>query len=1049
MIIPFFSFSRYQSLVSMIAFSPKSSGKQQTRGHFLVFTLLLLASLHAVRAEEPVVRVVQQAAPDATTRSITFLSSGYTTSLQSVFNSDVNTVVAALSNYSTGIISDPWPRYAAQFNIYSVFEASSRRGLGVTTDTNLFCRQESAYFPRIYCSVPKIATLATYAPAVDIILVLQYSTTDRLGAGGNGIAVVTTTSTYLPVLAVHYLNRAIANLQDEFNTDAKGTSSATIPNCASDMSRAVSRWGYWLGTSTDGSAYGSGCTFGTYYAPTENQCLMRSASLNTMCPICREELNLAFFNEGVTSGYTTLASTAPLSLSAGQCPPAYETVVAGTNTVLYAGSFAASMNDVTVEWRESGATTVLATGSTFTFASTTFTLPTTIEAVITDSSQYVRPTKRSPLVSTVSFKIVASSSSASAPSCYTSLGLTSDSTSYCEDGDSCAGGTQKELSQQWTTNKTKSFTPPSYGNVRFILPVVLVGTLSVALFVGLSLYYVFRVRLAPREVLNTGFSDHLLVLLLVICIAILWCTAVAALSCASRRLGKEISVVLPVISVAVVLGSLTIAFCIVSFISVLMRWTIICALCATAGVCVSITSLIFGGFSLFGSAGGSSRQFQNVIFDRWDHGVKKRHAFVCDFQWEHQCSGFFTSCFQLGSSSCIPECASNFFMNSCGEDFTEFIKSQYSPIDGLLVAMSCLLVLCAALLYIFSMRYRSLSATGKFSRLFHNNPQPPVLPITSTEVKNARRSFKYATRGTKDGKMSVEDACDYLECVFSTLLKADDKTQLKSRDSTFITFDELMLFYFPHMQTSHSDPRMVTADEASAARSMLQLERKQWKKLESFEEAAGCLSPEDLHKTFQQHYSDVFMPDTEDILKSIRAAAAKCPDAPMCRGLSRSELEGLRGLWVSLHPEIGGCLSEKEVEKFYEYSHGEKCSIQESRQWKQKLDVRKTGKIGWAEFCYPYAQRALLQDARDYLRIVETEVPPEIVSKSFVLEVFGSSFQCAFLPYETEIPIERVIVAVLRRHSDNPLFEKRLFDKDIYHLQEVHATEVVSNKKQN
>lgn len=1005
-------------------------------------------------------KVVKRVAPDGYTRSITFLSSGYLEEDEELFDSDVKTSVTVLFNYSSGINADPWPRYAEQVNLYSVFQPSLEEGfLSLEAEdalgNNLECREGKTEFFEIACSVPKIASLASYAPAQDVVLVLVKAD-HATGTGGNGIAVVSNQPEYLPVLTVHYLNRAFANLAEEYSEGYSGScrSNAMPPNCASSKEEAKARWGYWLEQleqNSSVSVLGSGCTFSNYIAPTSNACLMRSSKYNYMCPVCRETLNLAFFEKGVQHSYALEPSTSPITLSAGQCPPAHHSIVAadGETIVLYAGDFALK-NSVSVEWRNA-AGEVLGSGIYYNPSVADLgTLPANISAVITDTSPYVQPSKRQPLQSVTTFYIVAAAPAgvtASTPSCYSALNdppATPTATSFCTEGLVCL---DKAPSIEGVPPiKGEVFQLPPMRSMDLVLPMVAAGGGSILLWLAITISFFAYFRRAPREVLDVTVLDRLLVMLISALVAGMWVFSICAVGVANQRRKREITVYFPVCLVTMILCSVTMALAAYNYLAVLLRWYWSCAISAVLSASLGVALFVFGVFAILASAGSSSQQFQDLLHKRWQRAVSGEESFVCPFQRAYDCSGYFTSCFQLNSSVCSLSCDANFYMDSCGPHFTDIFEVQYSPIDALIIVVSCLLVIISALDTLYYMRYRQISSSGAFCRKFRRDPHPPVLPITFTEARRARRSFDFAAR--KSGKKLPSDkAIKFLEMVFTDPITNEEKEVIQQAQS--LSFDELMLIYFPHTQTSKMDPRMLTPDEAELTFDMLQLERKQFRKLEEFEEAAGCLSPEALHKIFQEKFSTVFMPDKEEILKAVEAEAHNCPEAAMCRGLSRTELEGLRGLWVAVNPSIVGPLDDDALRAFYEYSHpGHTCAPgAQLEKWKKDLDVLERGEIGWGEFCYPYAQRALLEDARSYLRSVESDLPPEMLSREFVMEKYGNGLASCFLPNEKMIPIERVVVTVMRRWSDNPLHEKKLFEANLYHNTVLHHTEEEKRKK--
>eukprot|EP00796_Vickermania_ingenoplastis_P007276 gene7276-5120_t len=1029
--------------------SRRSGGPQRGTAVVVLWAVALVALLcgpvPTVAARQAKLRVVRQSAPDGVTRSITFLSSGYAAWEEAKFHSDVNTCVAALSNYSTGIIADPWPRYADQMNLYAVFEASSLPGFGV--DNNLGCMRPGTAYNEMWCSVSQVTSLATYAPSQDVLLVLVNDGAAD-GIGGNGLAVITNNAEYMALLAVHYLNRAIANLAEEFSEGVHGDARDPVPNCVPSRPDALSEWHHWIEelTKEGVSLAGSGCTFSNYYSLTQHNCLMRTSEYNAMCPVCREQLNKAFFFNGVADGYARKPSTAGIYLGAGQCPPANEIVVTTATTVLYAGNFA-EKNDVSVTWMNAN-NEELGTGKYY--EAPAVSAATTIRAVIKDASPYLLPGDTQ--TSDVVFHLVPSAPAGvttAVPKCYGALeGAPAAGTSptYCPDGSACPSGTPAPEEADEALDGAKFVLPPLRDR-DFTIPVAIGGGISLAIWLLITIAYFVHYRRAPREVLDVTTADRFIIVVLCVLITLVWIFAVFTLGASHAREKREIVVHLPVCAVTVILCSVTLGLAAVNYIAALLRKYLLCAVCAACGAGVGISLFIFGVFAILSTAGSASAQFQSMLYNRWKLAVSENERFLCPFQRQYECSGYFTSCFEIASTACITSCNANHYMKSCGEDFTHVFKRQYKPIDALILVVSCLHILVGAMDAIYYMRYRQIASTGRFCRSFRHNPHPPVLPITFNEARRARKSFAYASRHT-NGKMSGKAAVRFVECIFDIPVEEEERKRIMSLDT--MNFDELMLVYFPYAQTTRMDPRMLTPDEAEATSDMLQLERKQYRRLQEFEECSGCLSPERLHFIFQTGFGKVFMPLKEEILAAIRNEAAKCPEAPMCRGLSPAQIEGLRGLWVSVHPSISGELSDGELEILYNYTHDDTCNSSEKlKQFKKKLDVRGTGQIRWGEFCYPYAQKALLRDAREYLKAVESDLPPELLPKSFVMEKYGESMRSVFLPYEEEIPVERVVVALMRRWSDNPLHERQLFETDIYHTQELHNVEEVTLDKKN
>lgn len=1118
------------------------------------------------------VGTVQKPGEVGTTRSITFLSSGYGSDDYDSFLDAIETCMKTLSSSNASdasmVNADPWPRYIGSMNVYYVFEPSAYIGAPMVDEmyysdeenlNNLKCFFQS--FPVITgiylsCSVSSIQRLASFAPEQDLLVVIVNENTISAGTAGDGMAVLTTQEMYLPVLLIHYLSRALANLADEFSQGFPGETLETVPNCAKTLEEAAQRWSSFFPSnalSTDivvnsrescdsndpdstsllasSHDYPVGCTFSNFYAPSTS-CLMRSTAVDVLCPVCREAISLAFGSStaAVRQSEPVNSSMVSLSLSLGQCPPPHTIIVARNQTVaLFAGDFALknaapslqatfslasqaiverkegpllqdfSNSTAEVEWSigtsaEDHSGRVVHTGAYFhvPLSAVAANGSTFVTARIVDRSPFVRPSRQADVAkSTIVFELVQEAPSdvtPTIPSCYQRsggesggflLGQEAAAPVFCPADKECNGSIPNShsffsfsyLSSSSPSNRTSvsrrplvassilpaheqeeqgkvwSGVAPSFsfslnttsengtssaahhaaqrattgaGSGRrkdFFIPLIISGSCSILVLLSFLLYYRLRVSQAPREVLCINFLDRVLMSLLCGIILTVWVFSVVNTAESNLKNGPtHISVLLPVASSLLWLSAATTVFCAVNFLSCLMRWPFVCAICAAAEVLLGVGSFIFGGYSMLAALGGESKEFQDLFYTYWVNGAQKKADWVCPFQETHQCSGYAVSCFQINSTACISNCSGNIAMLPCGLAFTHEFSSQFDLLYSLTLTMSCLMVLCASLNVIYYLRFRQLSSSEHFRRTFRLDPHSPVLPITFTEARIARKSFNYAARH-QDGKLSAEEALKFLDAAFGTPITNDEVKVISSKPEW--TFDELMLTYFPFVQTSLTDPRMLAPDEAESTVDMLQLEKKQYKRLEEFEEASGCLSPEALQTLFQENFGSVFMPEKSAILSLIREAAKDCSDKDVCRGLSPSELEGLRILWVAVHPAVCGPLELQELALLYAISHSpHQLETPEAlEKWKNELDVAGRGVIGWREFCYPYAKVALLRKARRTLKYANCSLPPEMVAKDFVLDKWGPTYSSIFLPYEKEIPLERLAVAVMQRWS--------------------------------
>lgn len=260
--------------------------------------------------------------------------------------------------------------------------------------------------------------------------------------------------------------------------------------------------------------------------------------------------------------------------------------------------------------------------------------------------------------------------------------------------------------------------------------------------------------------------------------------------------------------------------------------------------------------------------------------------------------------------------------------------------------------------------------------------------------------------------------------MFAKSLTDDYKQQLVRRGP--MTYSQLMRLHFPH-----SGALIVSSTENSAVAKKAVAETpssgggsidSEAVKQARYTEAAGGLSPEELRRVFAAQAGQRRAPTEEQLVAAMQTAALVCPGAAYCRGLTAMELEGLRRVWTALHPKVVGPLSDSELRLLYRWSHPSKPELTAARlsSWKAGLEVRGKGKgVGWCEFCYPYARRALLQTARDELSSAGLVVPARAVSRAVVESLHGTaSYNDCFLPQERSVPLERVVAHFLRTREE-------------------------------
>lgn len=1016
------------------------------------------------RSTTPVVKTVQLANLNGDTRSLTFLSSGYQS--EATFNADVERAIGILYNNSDGVVSDPWPRYASLFNVYSVYEASVEPGAGrpqakvhdcsymnnctgpADVKNNLGCRFGTPNPHLIACDIAAVQEMAARAPAEDVAVVLV-NESEASGVATDGIAIITNDETFMGFLLVHYLNRALAGLQEEYSLgfqEVTDTERYAAPNCAVSPDSTTSEvWSYWrtYGSPLLPTTPALGCTFSNYYAPSSDLCLMRNSSINVMCPVCRERLVNAFYESGVENSVLHLPSTAKLNLVASRMPPEDYVLYVDPQTEALALSIGTFLDDgapgKSVKWY-SETNELLASDTAVLYVPSieSWTLPATVTAVVQDASPFVREPTAKNFYTNTTFQIrskatlVGGGCPSAAP--FVSAALADlfsvyGNTSLCA---GCANGREVTtnvacgtvagamISPRSTPGEdTPVYNPtvPTYNTTHLIIVAAVCGGVVLLAVLVTVLVYLCVVRYRPREVLlllprdTATFAGALFLCVLVMVYGVL------AEVFTVYYIPLEFVFSDPFSIGMYALGGVVVVVAFLHFCSLLFRWVVLGVFCLVLEVVLGLASLAGGAFAVWFHFNVYSEKVDSILFSLWRRAVKtsRGNELLCELQQHMQCSGYHAGCFMTPSSECPSSCASNVYVDACQVHFTAFAGEKFLPVGILALVGGILLLLAMAVGAMYLLRFRQLSRSGQLRRNYRTSPHPPVVPITYEEADKARVGFNSVCRKpemTLEGKPAV----DFLEKTFGTSLTDEEEEMILK--SGPLTFDGLLSGYFPYMDSTATDPRLVTAGEADNAENMVDLEKLQEKKLEAFAEAAGTLSPEALHVLFQRFSNRRFMPNSEELLAAIRSEAARdTEDRPFCQGLSPMELEGLRGVWVSLHPKIVGSLTDEQLSTFYTWSHGAPASSQEVlRTWKRQLDVRDRGSVGWAEFCYPYAQQARLLAAREVLRQQGKDVPPELIARATVVGRYGQTVvEACFMPNETLIPMERLVAFLLEK----------------------------------
>eukprot|EP01060_Flectonema_neradi_P004673 TRINITY_DN13051_c0_g1_i1.p1 TRINITY_DN13051_c0_g1~~TRINITY_DN13051_c0_g1_i1.p1 ORF type:complete len:1021 (+),score=191.80 TRINITY_DN13051_c0_g1_i1:110-3172(+) len=297
---------------------------------------------------KPELITIQKVAPVEDTYNIVFLSGAYSQSKRSVFMEDVAKSVRFLKGTVTAegsvkasdqpLSAQPWNRYFSFMNIFAIWDYSPQDGaehpeqngyLAEPKPQRLRCSYGTTIKRMLSCDFAEVKSLASYAPAANLILVLV-NDDEYGGAGGSGQAALYTGSGFEKVL-IHEMGHAAAQLSDEYDYGFTEEEDLDLTNC--DKSYSNPSWKDWKAKwdqMQPGTAHNpvQVCGYSNYYRPTggdkgDATCLMKSSGRPRLCDVCREGM----LNNGIFSGNFSLASP--------RCPVEWETLVVGEDDTGY------------------------------------------------------------------------------------------------------------------------------------------------------------------------------------------------------------------------------------------------------------------------------------------------------------------------------------------------------------------------------------------------------------------------------------------------------------------------------------------------------------------------------------------------------------------------------------------------------------------------------------------------------------------------------------------------------------------------------------------
>eukprot|EP00744_Colponema_vietnamica_P009703 GILI01013769.1.p1 GENE.GILI01013769.1~~GILI01013769.1.p1 ORF type:complete len:1203 (-),score=254.04 GILI01013769.1:85-3693(-) len=984
------------------------------------------------------------------TRSVTFLASGYKASESNSFLGHVNTAMQILrSSTASRYNPSPWDRYFNLINIYSVFEPSAASGASrpqgpgyacpsymsycgpSTIDNNLECAFGTPTPSRLGCSYEKSKALASFAPASDIIVVLV-NDVDYGGTGSDRFCCLSAGSSEFPFLLVHEIAHSVGILGDEYTYGFSDESGIELPNCGRTTVASDIPWKYWIDNGAVPSSPVAGCSFDNYYRPTSSSCLMSSGEPTNLCPVCKDAMASRLITVGPG-----------LSFAEPRCPlTGFDVYLDSTEsaTLTLNHRFVLLNDDVSVTWTLPGGATVSGVPSITVDGSALTGRTTIISATIVDSTSMMSPTNRpSTATQNVTFRLirkVAADTSLTTSTCVSSTGISYSYNGVCTNSDGCTRETVVSLYDA----KVSSALTEDDADKAVKAAAIVFSVIGLVALVGAFGIIIYRKQTSPQSVYDFGTAAKSVWITSVVFACLVLVVVCAAIVYIVRYLPETVVFGEQLFIAALVFAILIYLVALGTFVSALTLSTLFNTVFSILLTLLAIAIFIICMVMVDLVVNRTEKDTIDTFAKRWKSEVDDDPSFMCTTQDYFECSGFYYSCSPIPSSYCPSNCDTyNRNPNACLPVLQEFIWDKLRPaaICGILLAFMMLVTAVLTMVLCILKRKAASSATGR--RSHRKDPQAPVKPLTKRERAQLQNEFTKADRN-QSGTLEGDEVLKFVTAVFPEDAVALDEAQELIAGGPK-TFDEIVNAYFPYLKQQATDPKLLSQKEAEEATNVVDLHRRKLAKIDRFTAASGALSPEALeaiHIRARTSAKDRYNPhvpndaemspvnsdlpeendDSAYLLEEINKAAkayGETVEADMLRGLTPQELEGLRSAWKNLHPTIAGHLSDPEIDRYYQWSHE---AVLESREhfvrWKQILNVRGTGRILWPEFCFPYAQRALLKAANQALQQEgkAVAVPGMLLNRQTVLNDYGQQVSdLAFLPFEQEIPVERAIAA--------------------------------------
>ena len=221
-------------------------------------------------------------------QDLVFLAEGYQEHERGRFIEDVEDAL----EYLAGI--EPYSRYLSILNVWGVFFASAESGADhleldppTYADTPLGCHYGAFGVDRLIdCDHDAVLAAASWAPGEDVRVVLVNDPTYG-GSGGLEFAVIFNGAEMEQGIA-HEMGHTDGQLADEYDYGWWSNGEQwPMPNCS--WNALEPPWQAWIEAGSPGVGALTPCSYGDYYRPTNDGCMMNILQ-DQFCVVCREQL---------------------------------------------------------------------------------------------------------------------------------------------------------------------------------------------------------------------------------------------------------------------------------------------------------------------------------------------------------------------------------------------------------------------------------------------------------------------------------------------------------------------------------------------------------------------------------------------------------------------------------------------------------------------------------------------------------------------------------------------------------------------------------------